>query len=173
MKNLKTLTGFLMLALLMSCGNGQKSTPSSPQDTPNAVSNDNASSNTTINDTSNSSSSATSNMSSNSSVGDTMNMKNSRTMDNRNMTGNNMDSIVNDTRMTKMFSALNLTENQMKEFRLNAHKNLEAWRKNNENATLTNEERMRQEEENVKSFLEPAQYEKYQQWVKDNPYKSR
>lgn len=160
MKNLKTITGFLLLALLMSCGNGQKSTPSSSREMPAAVSNDNMSTDAT-------------DMSTTTSDRDSMDMDQSRSTDSLNRTGNKTDSIVGDTRMTKMFADLNLTEDQIKQFRLNAHKNIEAWRQNNGDATLSNEERMRQEAENVKSLLEPAQYEQYQQWVKDNPYDHR
>ena len=152
MKNLKTCIGMLFLSLLMSCGNGQKSTPSS-RDTSNPMPNENATSNT--------------------SVRDNNAMDHSRSMDSLNMTGNRTDSIVSDARMTKMFADLNLTEDQIKQYRLNAHKNMETWRQNNGDAVISNDERMRMESENAKSLLKPAQYEQYQQWVKDNPYQPR
>lgn len=161
MTHLRTIAALLFLAMLLSCGDGQKSTSTV---TPESFTNDNTSSSPA----SDTSPDTTANRSSK----DSMDMDHSKSMDSLHQTGNKTDSIVGDTRMTKLFADLNFTENQIKQFRLNVHKNLEAWRKENPETSLTTEQRMRLEAENVKSFLKPAQYDEYQRWVKDNPYHS-
>lgn len=76
-------------------------------------------------------------------------------------------------RMNKMFADLNFTPEQIETFNTKYRQDLEERRKNNASSDIGSEDHLKMEDKHMKSFLSAAQYEQYKEWIKNNPIKNQ
>src|SRR5690606_32033818 len=71
--------------------------------------------------------------------------------------------------MRRMYSSLNMTDDQIRRFEEASNTANETWKKNNPGSTMTNNYMRMQRDKNLKPILDESQYTQYQQWAKNNP----
>lgn len=160
MKTLKIIIGLFFLIFLMNCRDNQNSRNANDASNPAATTNDQY-----IND-------EASRTRDNINAADSMNNVAQNNRNNQNQNNSEVNAADNN-RMNKMFADLNFTPEQIEEFNTNYRRDMEDWKRNNASTTISPEEHARLEDRQMKSFLSSAQYQQYQNWVKDNPVKNQ
>lgn len=145
MKHLKKLFAFAVVMVLMSCGNGKNTSSTTASRTESTTDRDYNS--------------------------NTDRMDNTSSTDRMTNTNTYEPTDYDRTRMTNLYSHLNLSEDQVAQYENASRQQMDTWRRNNPNSTLNTQQRMKLEDQSMKSFLDSNQYSSYQQWVRDNPYK--
>lgn len=79
----------------------------------------------------------------------------------------NSDTATTD-KMRKMYSDLNLTDEQIRNFESLWASSLNTWKRSNPNKTMNSFERTEYENRIMKGMLDDTQFKRYQQWARDN-----
>lgn len=162
---MKTIQKFLagaVILLLMSCGNAKNGTMS----TDKTMSNDtnpttpvrNANNTATIPE-----------------VGERSNGNrnlslNNSTMENEDQTVNQADYDLQRTK--QMYTSMNMTADQVQRYETASSTWMDSWKRDHPQGVLSNSDRLQQQNTTLKSILDVAQYQNYEQWMKMNPYRN-
>lgn len=165
MKTLKMIVGLFFMVLVMNC-----------KDNTNSGAADNATYPQTATDRTNQSTTSDYNESNRTreNINDADSLNNATESGRNNGVGNSANvNAADNNRMNKMFADLNFTSEQIERYNTMSQTDMDNWRKNNPNGQISSEQHRQMEDERMKSFLNSAQYQQYQQWVKDNPVKNQ
>ncbi|SRR5690554_900494 len=146
MKNLKLLLTMAALGIFVACGSGSASTTAGSS-TMDARTNTSARTDTDVNSRSNAR------------VPDPE--RASTTTVNRNQSGNRQ--------MQEMYTSLSMTEDQIKQYEAAYNQAQNTWKRDNQNQTMSDDDRRMQRDQSLKSILNNTQYKQYQQWSENNP----
>jgi hypothetical protein len=73
-----------------------------------------------------------------------------------------------EARMQKMYSNLNMNDDQISRFESEWKASENSWNSTNRNKAMNNFERTESQDRILKEILDDAQFKKYQQWARDN-----
>lgn len=164
MKAIKIITGLSFLILFINCRENPNADSVNKTPYSNTPSNGSVKEANNMNDAANETRERIN-------AADSMNnvAENNRNDVNKGGNGNAADT----NRMNKMFADLNFTPEQIEKFNTNYRSSLEEWKKNNPSSKISSDEHLRMEDRQMKSFLSAAQYQQYQEWVKENPTRNQ
>jgi len=182
MKNrIKILSGILAL-VLMSCGNSTKQTGNEGMEgtngtvetngtTGNGTSDTYYSRDPEVNDniTGDDNTNNNSNMQSNGTINNApANGTGSTTAQDRNLTQEQYDK----QRNAQMYTDLKMTDEQIQKYESSSRTSMDTWMKDNPNKTMTVQERMKIQRDNLQPILDESQFQNYGQWSTSNPYRN-
>lgn len=75
---------------------------------------------------------------------------------------------LNEARMTEMYSAINMSQDQISRFQNEWKTSVNAWKRNNRNQEMNNYERVEQQDKILSDILDASQFKAYQQWAREN-----
>lgn len=75
-------------------------------------------------------------------------------------------------RTTQMYTSLNMTDDQIQRYETATRASMDAWKSSNAERAMTAQQGMEQQNATIKGILDDSQYQTYQQWVRDNPYRN-
>lgn len=75
---------------------------------------------------------------------------------------------LDEAKMRDMYSALNMSENQISRFESEWKTSTDSWKRKNRNQTMNTYERVEQQDRILREILEPSQFKSYQQWARKN-----
>ena len=75
-------------------------------------------------------------------------------------------------RTKQMYTSLNMTDDQITRYETASRASMDSWKMSNAERAMTAQQRLDQQDTTIKSILDAPQYQNYQQWVRDNPYRN-
>ncbi|CAM3458579.1 hypothetical protein [Aequorivita lipolytica] len=151
MKNLKTLLAVGFLTLLTACGTTKPTATADTQTT-----NNRGRSNTEIN--------ATTNSTTNSTTG----ARQTTRQNTATATAAANAEVANKAKMQKMYTDLNMDDDQINRFESEWNSSEITWKRNNRNKTMNTFERTELQDRIFRDLLNDQQFEQYQQWAREN-----
>lgn len=94
---------------------------------------------------------------------------------NRSQTQQNSNSAQDDydrQRNQKMYSSLKMTDDQIQKYENASRTSMDTWKQNNKNKTMSAQDRVKLQNDNLKSILDETQYQNYEKWSTSNPYQN-
>lgn len=83
--------------------------------------------------------------------------------------GLNTDSeALNEARMSEMFTALNMKQDQIDRFQSEWRTSMKSWKRNNRNQAMNNYERIERQDRILRDILDESQFEAYQEWARQH-----
>src|SRR5690606_8603298 len=75
-------------------------------------------------------------------------------------------------RNQQMYSSLKMTNDQIKKYENASRTSLDTWIRDHPNEAVSSQDRTRIQEENLRSVLDEAQYQNYEEWSADDRYQN-
>ena len=164
MKNLKIVLATGFIALLVSCGPAKETTSvGAKKDTVTNSTQNRGRSNQDVSANRQSNANRNSNRNATAAGSRTSNTDKSPTR--------NAEAVYK-ANMQKMYSDLNMSNEQVKSFESKWTSNQNSWKRNNPNKTMNNYETIEYQDRILNQILDENQFESYRQWVIDNPNKN-
>lgn len=105
-----------------------------------------------------------------------------RSNGNRNLSTNNTSPINQDPtvnqadidlqRTKQMYTDIDMTPEQIEQFETESRTWMEAWKRDNPQGVLSTQDRLQQQNIMLKSILDARQYQNYELWMRENPYRN-
>lgn len=70
--------------------------------------------------------------------------------------------------LREMYTALNMTNDQIKTFESQWRREVDTWRASNRNSSMNHYERVEKQDRILKDILDESQFEEYQQWAREH-----
>lgn len=75
-------------------------------------------------------------------------------------------------RNQQMYSSLKMTDDQIQKYENASRTSSDTWKRDNPNKTMSSQDRVRVQNDNLKSILDDTQYQNYEKWSTANPYRN-
>jgi len=75
---------------------------------------------------------------------------------------------LNEAKMNEMYTAVNMSQDQISRFQNDWKTSVNAWKRNNRNQEMNNYERVEQQDKILSDILDASQFKAYQQWAREN-----
>lgn len=74
-------------------------------------------------------------------------------------------------RNKQLYTQLDMSQDQINSYEKKSSSSMKTWKNDNSQRDMNMQERIQQEDKDLKSVLDESQYKKYQEWARTNPYK--
>lgn len=75
-------------------------------------------------------------------------------------------------RNQELYTTLKMTDDQIQKYENASRTSMDTWKRDNPNKTMSAQDRVKVQNDNLRSVLDDNQYRNYEKWSADNPYRN-
>lgn len=169
------LASAVMVLLLMACGNSQKDTGSTDTLSPNGLADSDGTAGNYYSRDPGTNDRMLENSTGNEKQHTGINTSNTTMQQDPNTANQNPNDAFSDydrQRNQELYSNLKMTDEQIQKYENASRSSLDTWKRDNPNKTMSAQDRVKVQNDNLRSVLDDNQYRNYEKWSADNPYRN-